>query len=350
MEIRHRSRMAVKTSTASSKRTSTMMYGKSLFAVLAFCLAAYFGLIHDGPSNGGGATLGGMAPSSSSKSVFGNVGVAAAVPPSTSISGLKVPVFYPKLPDSYHEYEELASMIHKLQEDIHNSPIVTEAIALDMDYPPAFVKTCGTTSGSNSNAFERIQILKGSKQPHLALELMKYCALDHYNGGLYVDAQSPLTSTLDHILAKTTQSGSDASISLAVLNDPKVAPKSIHSGIFYISKAASNNNAVVIGMIQLLMTTSVSTLESSPLLLPKSLYDFIANDAKASPLTPGTNGSTWYLLQHSCNLSASLGQRQVTASISSYALTSHRYAQLHVHFFLLFKDRRLTPCTFSALR
>jgi hypothetical protein len=327
MEIRHRSRTTAEHLRGSGNKSkkNTMVLGTTLLMVVACCVAAFLVLLQNDNQEGISNVSRSSSATTASSSSTGSFGFAAAAAvPSTSVSGLKVPVFYPKLPDSYHEFEDLASLNHKLEEDIQNSPVVTEAIALDTNYPPAFVKTCGASSGSNTNALERIQVLKGSKQPHLALELLKYCALEHYQGGLYLDAQSPLTSTLDHILAKTTTGGTDASTSLAVLNDPKIAPKSIHSGIFYISKGSSNNNAVVDGMIQLLMTTSLQTLESSPLLLPKSLYDYIANGAKTNPLTPGSNGGNWYLLQHTCNLSASLGQRQVTAPISNYALNSHR--------------------------
>lgn len=311
-----------------------MIFATTIFVVLACGAVAYLVLLQDGSKElssmaaaGRKSSLQATTTTSSSTTSSSGVDAAASAAVTSSItskSGLKVPVFYPKLPDSYHEYEELSSMTHKLQEDIHNSPVVTEAMALDMDHPPAFVKSCGTDVDASVNALERIEILKGSKQPHLALELMKYCALEHYQGGLYIDAQSTLTSTLDHILAKTNNSGHNASANLAVLNDPKIASKSIHSGIFYIAKS-SKSNSVVSGMIQLLLTTSLITLESSPLLLPKSLYDFIATDANVTPLAPGPNSNSWHLLQHTCNLSASLGQRQVTAPISSYALNSHRY-------------------------
>jgi hypothetical protein len=331
MEMRHRLRTGAQTTIRSSVRTTTMVYASTLFVILA-CIAAYLVLLQDNSkfislaSTAGEASSIRMTTIGSSGLSYG-IGVSAESAPSftTSKSGLKVPVFYPKLLDSDHEYEELSSMIHKLQEDIHNSPVATEAIALDVDNPPTFVTSCGNSASTSTNVMERIEILRSSKQPHLALELIKYCALDYYKGGLYLDAQSPLTSTLDHILAKTITGGNDAVTSLAVLNDPKIAPKSIHSGIFYISKS-NNGNSVVSGMVTLLMTTSLPVLESSPLLLPKSLYNFIANDAKTTPLLPGSNNQSWYLLQHTCHLVASLGQRQVTAPISNFALSSYRYA------------------------
>lgn len=273
----------------------------------------------------------------------------------SSITGLKIPIFYPK----YHPQDNgdgdfgVLSMILKLARDLHNEPIVTEMIALDVEQPPSFLKTCGGGGNKNGDAVERLTVLKNSQQPHLAFELLKYCALEHYKGGLYVDSHSVLTSTVDQILANAIippETGSSSypssSISnLAVLNDPQVAPKSIHGGLLFISKTAPQETTteprrnkggvsgstigpavVVNGMIQVLMTTNLKVLESSPLLLPKSLYDLIATDSNVAQLAPGGvgNNHVWYMLRHTCTL-ITTGQRQVTAPISSYALNSHRY-------------------------
>jgi hypothetical protein len=287
-------------------------------------------------------------------------------------NGLQIPVFYPKysIPsqqgiDDNGSNEIMTSPVTvKLIEDLTNSPSVGELIALDMKNPPEFLKTCGGASSNanangnnnnNNNPVERLEILKQSKQPHLAMELLKYCALEHYQGGLFVDSQSTLSSTVDHILAKTMSDGGGGgggggSLSrrsnLAVLNDPKISPKGIHGALLYIAVYSKNNNesspitksTVVADMIQLLMSTNVRVLESSPLLLSKSLYDFIAKDMKLTQLVPGAidpsknknnNNNHWYLLQHTCSL-FSLGQRQITAPISSYALNSHRYVTYNV--------------------
>jgi hypothetical protein len=270
---------------------------------------------------------------------------------SSSSTALRIPVFFPKhYPQDNDEGNGgVLSMIRKLEQDLYHSPIVTEVIALDLEQPPIFLKTCNGGGDSNGNALERLEAMKNAQQPHLAFELLKYCALEHYGGGLYVDSHSVLTSTLDQILSNAavrpeqgSPSNSSPISSLAVLNDPKIAPKSIHGGILYVAKRApkgtnesrkssdgSNNDGssmVVKGMIQVLMTTSLKILASSPLLLPKSLYDFIATDSKVGQLAPGGDGNNhvWYLLQHACTL-ITTGQRQVTAPISNYALNSHRY-------------------------
>jgi hypothetical protein len=331
-----------------------MMMGATVLFAIAACAAVAYFMLHASDGDFRSSEFGGVprptttlpettttnvmattttsaqlaaAAAAASVTVSANVGMDSnsddGATTATVKSGLSVSVFYPKLSEEAQGSEELLSMVHKLQQDLKYSPVVAEVIPLDMDHPPAFVRNCNGGGDSSSNVLERLETLKQSKQPHLALELLKYCAMEHYQGGLYIDSQSPLTITLEHILAKTSADGT----SLAVVNDPKIAPKSIHSSILYISKAQGNNNGVVKGMIEILMNTNLQILESSPLLLPKSLYDFIATDANMTPLAPGNNNNRWYLLQHSCNLSALLGQRQVTAPISSYALNSHRLTQ-----------------------
>jgi hypothetical protein len=190
--------------------------------------------------------------------------------------------------------------------------------------PPAFLGSCGSSNAASGSGSvqERFALLKTSKQPHLAMELLKYCALEHHQGGLYVDSQSTLSSTLDRVLAKMTKTTGG---NLAVLNDPKISPDSIHGALFYVDgsyQKKKRNNSVVEGMINVLLSTDVKILESSPLLLPKRLYGLIAEDMGVAQLSSKADAE-WYLLQHTCNL-FSLGQREVTTPISTYALNSHR--------------------------
>ena len=289
-------------------------------------------------------------------------------------NGVGIPVFYPIY--SYAKDDGTATtaqttstsnsaspVTDKLVEDLRHSPSVSEVIGLDAEHPPTFLENCGingngiavvaasgvefgisTRASTSSTAKERFELLKASKQPHLAMELLKYCALEHYGGGVYLDSQSTLSTTLGHALSKAASSGSG---NLAVLNDSKISPESIHGGILCITgeyehesdssrpkRSSSKKNskksasAVVEGMIRLLLSTELSVLESSPLFLPKSLYTLIAKDMGATELSsasmePSQSESSWYLLQHTCSL-FSLGQRQLTAPISPYALNSHR--------------------------
>lgn len=260
-------------------------------------------------------------------------------------NGLEIPVFVPVYANTNaNENGEASSnpVTEKLMQDLQNSASVGEIIALDVDNPPAeFLESCGT-SGSNGIAAvaakfgassktaadagaaqERFAALKVSRQPHLAMELLKYCALEHYKGGLYLDSQSTLSSTLDHIVTKmTTKPGAN----LAILNDAKISPDSIHGALLYIDKSSTKKTksaTVVEGMIHVLLSTDVTILESSPLLLPKHLYGLIAKAMGVAQLSSKADAE-WHLLQHTCNL-FSFGQRELTTPISAYALNSHRY-------------------------
>lgn len=234
----------------------------------------------------------------------------------TEKNGLEIPVFFPIYTDANGESTLASSPVtEKLMQDLQNSASISEAIPLDMEHPPEFLVSCGDKT---IDTLQRFAVLKSSRQPHLAGELLKYCALEHYRGGLYLDSQSTLSSTIDHVVTKMTKN-SDGN--LAILNDPKISPDSIHGALLYIKKK-SNSLSVVEGMIHVLMSTDIKILESSPLLLPKQLYGLIAKDMGVEQLTSKSDAK-WYLLQHNCNL-FSLGQRDLTVPISTYALNSHR--------------------------
>ncbi len=211
-----------------------------------------------------------------------------------------IPVFFPVYNDA-----ESSAVTEKFMQDIQNSPSVGEIVPLDMKNPPEFLESCRIVGMDVAAVKKRFAELKASRQPHLATELLKYCALKHYQGGLFLDSQSTLSVTVDHIVSDITKTKGG---NIAVLNDPKVSVDSIHGAIFYVKKQSGK---VVEGMISTLLSTDVKTLEKSPLLLPKTLYNMV------------TKGDNWYLLQHTCNLFA-LGQRQVSTPISNYALNSYR--------------------------
>jgi hypothetical protein len=220
----------------------------------------------------------------------------------------------------------------KLAQELYHSPLV-DAIELDPHHPPAFVaREC-------PGATERLEqlLLKtttSSPQPHLALEVLKYCALQYYDGGLYLDADSPLMDTLDHLV-----SSHSATHHMAVLNDPFL-PKTIHGALLWLNTNNNNNmrnsnsnnrhrdsTKIASGMLQILLTTNLQVLESNPLLLSKSLYDLIATHAGVGKLSAGPVGDSWFVLQHSCTIDP-LGGRQVTAPVSTYALKSYRYVSV----------------------
>eukprot|EP00531_Pseudo-nitzschia_arenysensis_P009691 CAMPEP_0116138922 /NCGR_PEP_ID=MMETSP0329-20121206/13031_1 /TAXON_ID=697910 /ORGANISM="Pseudo-nitzschia arenysensis, Strain B593" /LENGTH=707 /DNA_ID=CAMNT_0003633919 /DNA_START=164 /DNA_END=2287 /DNA_ORIENTATION=+ len=216
-----------------------------------------------------------------------------------------IPVFFPVYNDA-----ESSAVTEKFMQDIRNSPSVGEIVPLDVKNPllVEFLDSCGIVGMDAAAVKKRFAELKTSRQPHLATELLKYCALKHYQGGLFLDSQSTLSVTVDHIVSDITKAKGR---NIAVLNDPKVSPDSIHGAIFYVKKQSGK---VVEGMISTLLSTEVKTLEKSPLLLPKTLYEMVNKE------------NNWYLLQHTCNLFA-LGQRQVTTPVSTYDLNSYRLTQ-----------------------
>ena len=244
-------------------------------------------------------------------------------------NGLKIPVFLPVYTDSNGVIAS-TTVTEKLIEDLQSSASIGEVVYLDVEHPPTFLESCGSNGiavvaaedgpSTPIAAQERFGMLKASRQPHLAMELLKYCALDHYKGGLYLDSQSTLSSTLDHVLTKMTKNSGG---NIAILNDPKISPDSIHGALLYFDKSKQKQSRTVVqGMINVLLSTDVKTLQSSPLLLPKHLYDLISKDMGVATLSSKAD-SKWYLLQHTCNLFA-LGQRELTVPISDYALNSHR--------------------------
>jgi hypothetical protein len=195
----------------------------------------------------------------------------------------------------------------KLLRDLEHSPSVQKVVVLNHQEPklPKFVlPACG--NDMVQNRYQEFQ----TTHKHLALELLKYCALSE--GGLFLDSDSPMVSTLEDLMLGSKTKN------MAVLNDEYV-PRAIHGAFLYLK-----DGSIAQQMVQVLTTTSFDVLKSSPLLLPKSLYDAIAAQAKVGALTPGALNEDWHLLQHKCTINP-LGGRQVTAPISNYALNSYRY-------------------------
>lgn len=225
-----------------------------------------------------------------------------------------IPVFYPV-------YKNAAvSPVHdKLMQDIVNSALVGEIIPLDIDHPGDFLNTCQTGGVKGSNQIqEQFTALKSSRQPQFAIELLKYCAMKQYHGGLYLDSQSTLSATVDYVVGELTQPNGG---NLAVRNDPKISPDSVHGALLYVKKKTSAG--VIQGMIDVLVSTDVKVLEHSPLLLPKTLLNLINNDTSTSYF--GSNGG-WKFLQHTCNL-FSMGERPLVTPVTEYSLNNYRLTQ-----------------------
>lgn len=195
---------------------------------------------------------------------------------------------------------------NKLKMDLKQSSVVNTVMELNVDVTslPNFVLPECNRAQSRYEEFQ-------STHPHLAVELLKYCALAQNDGGLFVDADSPILTTLEDLL------GQGLPYNIALLNDEFIS-QAIHGALLYLK-----DGTIAKQMVQVLTTTSLDVLKASPLLITKSLYDAIAADAKVGTLVPGTVSNGWYLLQHKCTINP-LGGRQVSVPISSYALNSYR--------------------------
>lgn len=225
----------------------------------------------------------------------------------SSSSGATVQVFYDATATSQ------TSMVRKFQHELAGAGTMIEAVPLDVQKPsPASVSNV-------PGAAERIEELVKAQQPHLALEVLKYCSFLNGGSGLFLDASSSiLMDTLEHVL----QGIHGGKSNLAVVNDGFL-PSSIHGALLYMHpNHATTNRKLAQQMLEILITTNMETLLSNPTLLPKSLYDLIAVDSGLGSLTAGA-GDRWYILQHSCTIEP-LGGRPATAPISTYALQSYR--------------------------
>jgi hypothetical protein len=214
----------------------------------------------------------------------------------------------------------------KLRQDFAASPLVNQHTVLNLDEQREYLRTTNCADGEAVKRFQELVNDAGKAIPaaavgyhpprreHLAVELWKYCALYH-EGGMYFDAQSPLVDTLDHILGKEQEN-------MAVLNDPAYHPNSIHGSLLILRRPRST---IAEKMIQLLTTTPLDTLDASPLLVPRTLYDLIAKDAGMSLLPPagGNVGTNWFLLLHRCTVDP-LQRAHISAALPPNDVNSYR--------------------------
>ena len=225
-------------------------------------------------------------------------------------TGAAAAVTTAKIKVYYDATAESSVLFRKFQQEIDAAEPLIEAIPLDVSKPTACPP--GPT--------ERIQELLRDDQYHLALEVLKYCAIAHGGGsGLFIDADhSVLVDTLAQLLQGY------GGKNMAVLNDPFL-PSSIHGGILFFHPNHSVTNIVMAQqMLEILVSTKLDALVSNPTLLPKSLYDLLAAESSnLSDLAVGPS-DRWYILQHICTVEP-LGGRQATAPISAFALQSYRY-------------------------
>mmetsp|Transcript_27551 Transcript_27551/g.66995 ORF Transcript_27551/g.66995 Transcript_27551/m.66995 type:complete len:759 (+) Transcript_27551:85-2361(+) len=193
---------------------------------------------------------------------------------------------------------------NKLKQDLKQSSLVNTFVELNAEFTslPNFVLPACSKVQPRYEEFQ-------STHPHLAVELLKYCALAQNDGGLFVDADSPMLTTLEDLL------GEGLPYNIALLNDEYVS-QAVHGALLYLK-----DGTIAKQMVQVLTTTSLEVLKASPLLITKSLYDAIAADAKVGTLVPGTVSNGWYLLQHKCTINPVIGGRQAADYSSKYNIS-----------------------------
>jgi hypothetical protein len=98
-------------------------------------------------------------------------------------------------------------------------------------------------------------------------------------------------------------------------------PSTIHGSLLVLS---GENTALARDMLELLVQTDSNVLETSPLLLPRALYAYVASQAKKAqqPLRPGFEGQ-WFLLEQTCHLNPL--RRRSSPSSSSSALSPNSW-------------------------
>jgi mannosyltransferase OCH1-like enzyme len=142
---------------------------------------------------------------------------------------------------------------------------------------------------------KRFDELVKRKQAHLAAELYKYCALQK-RGGVWVDMSSPLLVRLEDVVKENA--------SMAVLGGA-FSGGSIHGSFLLLRREHAH---IAKTMLQLMIETSIKSLEASPMLLTRKLYSLIAESVcEESPhsLQTGWNGD-WFLLEQKCQVDALL--------------------------------------------
>lgn len=155
---------------------------------------------------------------------------------------------------------------------------------------------------------------------HWATELYKYCALSsqRWRQGdvvVYMDLSSPFAMSLTDLLQQLPEGHS-----VAVLGDRRLE-ESMHGSLLLFSHR--QHTVIAKQMIQILTTMPLDVGESNALLLPQSLYSFIATNSQlasngkdqpqssmgsTNTLYPGINGNNWFLLQQDCQIESLLAR------------------------------------------
>ena len=147
---------------------------------------------------------------------------------------------------------------------------------------------------------------------HLAVEVWKYCALA-VEGGAYLDPGTDvalLATFRDAFLSpsggsaerkKEENNGDDHLFrNVAILGDSRVSftRGTAHGSLIVVN---GPNSPVARGMVEMLVETDPAALATDPTVIPRALYDLIADDVGGGELSPGEHGS-WRLLYQRCHV------------------------------------------------
>ncbi|CAJ1962735.1 unnamed protein product [Cylindrotheca closterium] len=195
----------------------------------------------------------------------------------------------------------------KLKQDLRRSALVTTIVDLDANPPSSLPNFALPYCKKAQSRYMELH----TTYPYLAVELIKYCALAQNDGGLIIDADSPILTTLEDLLGEGLHNN------VALLND-EYAPQAIHGAFLYLK-----DGTIAKQMVNLLTKTTLEELKASHILLiTKGLYDSIAADTKVSALTSGIMSSDWYLFQHKCTINPVRGGQIADSVVLSYNISN----------------------------
>lgn len=165
-----------------------------------------------------------------------------------------------------------------------DSPAVSQHVFMDSSQQYDYLQTHVCVAG----VAERHEEFTNNQLHHFALELWKYCAL--YNtGGLYLDAESPMLTSVEDLVLKQSN--------IAVWGDSSFT-QTLHGSLLLLREPKS---PVANNMLQVLMETPLETLDATPLLIPRALFDLVQAQVPAT-LSVGGNANDWWLLSLQCSI------------------------------------------------
>jgi hypothetical protein len=166
--------------------------------------------------------------------------------------------------------------IHGLQQTIETDKVRLQVHALTLDQQQSFLQQ------NCHEATARFDEFVAQDQEFLAVEVFKWCALSQADVSVYMDAASPLLQRLHDTIAR-------ADSSILVRADEELFGKdTITTGLVVLRQQRD----IAQQMLKVLLETSLDTLLSSPLHIPKMLFKLIDGEKSTE--------QSWTFLKSSC--------------------------------------------------